>query len=57
MARIRVEIDVPKDDCQDCNYYDACTWCCKIFGDYLFFDDEKNIVMRCYDCKNSEVKE
>ena len=57
MAAIRVEVEVPNDDCQDCNYYDACSWCCEIFGDYLFYDDEKNIVMRCYDCKNSEVKE
>lgn len=63
MAKIKVEIEVPRDDCGNCRLLDECG-CCLLFDkelnhrtvldDWGFTDD---IVDYCEECKQAEVKE
>ena len=63
MAKIKVEIEVPRDDCGNCRLLDE-FGCCLLFGkelnhrealdDWGFNDD---IVERCDECKQAEVKD
>ena len=63
MPKIRVEIEVPRDDCGKCRLLDE-FGCCLLFekelnhrevlDDWGFNDD---IVEYCNECKQAEVKE
>ena len=61
MAKIKVEIEVPRDDCGYCRLLDE-FGCCLLFEkelnhsevlDYLGFNDD--IVERCDECRQAEV--
>ena len=56
MAKIRVEIEVPRD-CRDCEYFDFNLEVCNIFNDDVFYDKDKYIYERCNECKQAEVKD
>lgn len=62
MSKIKVEIEVPRDDCGYCRLLDE-FGCCLLFEkelnhrevlDYLGFNDD--IVERCDECKQAEVQ-
>ena len=62
MPKIRVEFEVPRDDCGYCRLLDE-FGCCLLFEkelnhrevlDYLGFNDD--IVERCEECKQAEVQ-
>ena len=62
MPKIKVEIEVPRDDCGYCRLLDE-FGCCLLFEkelnhrevlDYLGFNDD--IVERCDECKQAEVE-
>ena len=56
MAKIKVEIEVPKD-CRDCEHFDFNLEVCYIFNDEVFYDDDKYIYERCDKCKQAEVED
>lgn len=62
MAKIMVEIEVPRDDCGRCRLLDEFGCCllfekelnhCEVLDDWGFNDD---IVECCDECKQAEVK-
>lgn len=57
MPKIRVEIEVPRDCCDDCQFFDFSLEMCNLFDDEVFYDVDKEIYVRCKQCKQAEVEE
>lgn len=54
MAKIQVMVDVPNDDCGLCDYYDCNCEQCLIFGESIYYDEDKDCYERCFACKQAQ---
>lgn len=57
MPKIRVEIEVDKDDCFYCPIFDEEYRVCDLFNCLIPYDTETNKFKRCDECKQAEVKD
>lgn len=66
MAKIKVEVEVPKEYCNEFPYCSECyrtllgDWFCRRFSadcGELEFDKNTHLVKRCDECKQAEVEE
>ena len=63
MPTIRIEYEVPEDDCRECTkngngpYYYSRTKFCIVFNMPLKYNDQYSKVNRCQACIDAEVKE
>lgn len=57
MPKIRVEIEVPRDCCDDCQFFNFSLEMCNLFDDDVFYDEDKDIYERCKQCKQAEMEE
>lgn len=57
MSKIRVEFEIPKDDCRDCRVFDRRCEYCDLFQRFLSYDKNADKFLRCLECKNAEINE
>lgn len=57
MTKIRVDIDVSKDNCRYCPMFDEEYRVCNLFNRLIPYDTETNKFKRCEECIQSEVED
>lgn len=56
MAKIKVEIDVTKNNCRYCPMFDEEYHVCILFNRYIPYDRVTSKFKRCNECKQAEEK-
>lgn len=56
MPKIRVELEVPKDNCLHCLMFDRECRACDFFNCFIDYDIKTDKFERCEQCKQVEVE-